>query len=67
MLNCLKLGIHFPQTKTCKVTENDIEGVSKDSHYIFSVWILSTVQDPLRILHRGLLLLKRALSIIDSA
>lgn len=58
MLNCLKLGIHFPQTKTCKVTENDIEGVSKDSHYIFSVWILSTVQDPLRILHRGLLLLK---------
>lgn len=58
MLNCLKLGIHFPQTKTCKVTENNIEGVSKDSHYIFSVWILSTVQDPLRILHRGLLLLK---------
>lgn len=58
MLNCLKLGIHFPQTKTCKVTENNIEGVSKDSHYIFSVWILSTVPDPLRILHRGLLLLK---------
>lgn len=51
MLNCLKLGIHFPQTKTYKVTEKDIEGVSKDSHYIFSVWILSTIQYPLRILH----------------